>query len=111
MGRFDVTPYSRSGEHCSFSGCRLLLRGGHPDIIDVVRSVLSQWPSGHSLGPVYFTAGEDAKICAWPPWQWGRKALLLKEAWRVQLQTAPSRRNIERSTRLLQELDRSLSWA
>lgn len=29
--------------------------------VQVVRSVL--WPSEHS--PVYFTAGEDAKICAW----------------------------------------------
>ena len=32
VGIFDVTPPSRSGEECSFSGCRLLLRGGHSDV-------------------------------------------------------------------------------
>ncbi|EIE22062.1 WD40 repeat-like protein [Coccomyxa subellipsoidea C-169] len=58
VGIFDVSVPSRSGEDCSFSGCRMLLKGGHSD---VVRSAL--WPSERS--PVFFTAGEDARICAW----------------------------------------------
>lgn len=32
VGVFYVTPPSCSGEDCSFSGCRLLLRGGHSDV-------------------------------------------------------------------------------
>ncbi|KAK9909388.1 hypothetical protein WJX75_001502 [Coccomyxa subellipsoidea] len=54
----DVAVPGSSGDECTFSGCRLLLKGGHSD---VVRSAL--WPSERS--PVFFTAGEDARICAW----------------------------------------------
>lgn len=78
VGIFDVTPPCRSNGDCSFSSCRLLLRGGHTD---VVRSVL--WPSEHS--PVYFTAGEDAKICAWSTLAVGEESTAAKRGMQTAL--------------------------
>ncbi len=43
-------------------------------MVQVVRSVL--WPSEHS--PVYFTAGEDAKICAWSTLAVGEEGATVK---------------------------------